>query len=254
MGRKGPAGHMRRYAAPVHWPISPKENFWAVKPLPGPHPERGCLPIAYVVRDILGYASTVREVKQILNAGSIKIDGRPRMDYRYPVGVMDVVEITPLKAYYRILPHPVTKLALHSIPKDEAEFKLCRVENKSTQRKGVTQLNLHDGRSMLLKQKKGTQEKEGEIHTNEVLRITLPKPEVLEVIKPEKGAYAVVLGGKNTGNFGKIIEVQAGFRKKRSLVTLENAQGEKFQTSLNYVFAIGAEKPVISLPARVPAT
>ncbi len=254
MGRKGPAGHIRRYAAPVYWPISPKANFWAIKPLPGPHPIYESLPLAYILRDVLGYASTVREVKHILNEGSIKIDGKPRRDYQYPVGVMDVIEVTPLSAYYRVLPHHITRLQLHSIDKEEATFKLARVENKTTQQSGATQLNLHDGHTILVKKKRSKEAEDSTaIHTNDVLKITLPKGEIEEVIALEKGAYAVTLGGKNSGASGKILEVQRGVRRKRSLVTLETSTGERFQTSLNYVFAVGSSKPIISLPTQVAA-
>ncbi len=253
MGRKGPAGHMRRYAAPVHWPISPKANFWAIKPVPGPHPIHASLPLAYIIRDVLRYAANIREVKQILNAGNIKIDGKPRYEYHYPVGVMDVIEVTPLSAYYRVLPHHVARLQLHSIVKEEAGFKLARVENKTTQPSGASQLNLHDGHTILLKKKSKDAEKSSSIKTNDVLKLTLPEGEIEDAITFEKGAYAVALGGKNIGATGKIRNIKPGLRRNRTLVTLETPKGETFQTSLNYVFLVGSSKPVISLPAQVTA-
>jgi small subunit ribosomal protein S4e len=253
MGRKGPAGHIRRYDAPVHWPISPKADFWAIKPLPGPHPIHASLPLAYIIRDVLGYATNVREVKHILNAGSIKIDGKPRHDYHYPVGVMDVIEITPTATHYRVLPHHITKLQLHTIDKDEATFKLARVENKTTQHSGITQLNLHDGHTILLKKKGKDTEKTSAIKTNDVLKLTIPTGEIEETITFEKGAYAVTLGGKNMGATGKIVNIKPGLRKNRSLITLETSKGETFQTSLNYVFLLGSSKPIITMPTQVTA-
>ncbi len=251
MGRKGPAGHIRRYAAPVHWPISPKAYFWAIKPVPGPHRIRTCLPLAYIIRDVLGYASTVREVKHILNAGSIKINGKPRRQYQYPVGVMDVIEVTPISTYYRVLPHHITRLQLHTIDKEEAAFKLARVENKTTQPSGATQLELHDGNTLLFKKSAKSTEKSAAIKTNDVLRLTLPTLEIEERIAFEKGAYAVTLGGKNIGATGKIQNIKPGIRRNRTLITLETSKGETFQTSLNYVFLVGSSRPIISLPAQL---
>lgn len=253
MGRKGPAGHIRRYAAPVHWPISPKADFWAIKPVPGSHAIYDSLPLAYIIRDVLGYASNIREVKQILNVGSIKIDGKPRLNYHYPVGVMDVMEITPISTYYRILPHHITKLQLHTIDKEEASFKLARVENKTTQRSGTTQLNLHDGHTIILKKKPKSVEKNASIKTNDVLKLTIPQGEIEEIITFEKGAYAVTLGGKNIGATGKIIDIKPGLRRNRTLVTLETSKVETFQTSLNYVFLLGSTKPIITMPSQVLA-
>ncbi|MEM1555084.1 MAG: 30S ribosomal protein S4e, partial [Desulfurococcaceae archaeon] len=42
-----------------------------------------------------------------------------------------------------------------------------------------------------------------------------------------------------------------GMRRYRSVVTLEDKNGNKFQTSLDYVFPIGMDKPLITLPEGV---
>ncbi|MEM4785453.1 MAG: 30S ribosomal protein S4e, partial [Desulfurococcaceae archaeon] len=44
------------------------------------------------------------------------------------------------------------------------------------------------------------------------------------------------------------ISIHKGMRRYRSIVTLEDKYGNRFQTSLDYVFPIGEEKPLIKLP------
>jgi len=50
------------------------------------------------------------------------------------------------------------------------------------------------------------------------------------------------------GQIGKIKEITRGIGRRMSVVTLESPGGELFQTSLEYVFPIGRDKPLISLP------
>ncbi|MEM4825126.1 MAG: 30S ribosomal protein S4e, partial [Desulfurococcaceae archaeon] len=41
---------------------------------------------------------------------------------------------------------------------------------------------------------------------------------------------------------------ESGLKRRQYVVTLEDKYGNKFQTSLQYVFPIGIERPLISLP------
>jgi len=69
LGRKGESGHLKRKPAPKMWPIHRKEAVWTVRPKPGPHSISRSLPLALIVRDILGFAKTVKEAKNIISQG-----------------------------------------------------------------------------------------------------------------------------------------------------------------------------------------
>ena len=56
---------------------------------------------------------------------------------------------------------------------------------------------------------------------------------------------------KNIGRVGRIVDIKRGMGRSRSIVTLERKNGEKVQTSLDYIFVIGDEEPLISLPKEV---
>ena len=150
MGKKGGKRHLKRKPAPKIWPIPRKKFVWAVRPTPGPHPMSRCLPLALILRDILGYAKTRVEAKKIIAQGKVIVDGKVRKEELYPAGLMEVVEIPEVEKIFRILPSK-KGLILHPIPKDEATFKLCRIENKTTVDGGHIQLNLHDGSNILVK-------------------------------------------------------------------------------------------------------
>lgn len=249
MGKKGAKRHLKRKPAPKFWPIHRKEFVWTAKPKPGPHPISGCMPILLIVREMLGFAKTRKEAKTIVSQGKIEVDGKTQREERFPVGLMDVISIPEIGKMYRVLPSE-KGLILHPIEKEEAEFKLCRIENKTSIHGGHVQLNLYDGRNVLIQVKDPKKPGEDVCQTLDTLKIGLPAQEVIGRLKLAKGAPVIIIGGKNVGKHGKIVTVEEkpGQKRRNSLVTVEDANGNRFQTIMNFVFVIGDKKPVISLP------
>jgi len=249
VGKKGGKRHLKRKPAPEFWPIHRKEAIWTVKPNAGPHPISRCIPLTLVLRDALGVAKTRSEVKTIIHEEKIMVDGKVQREELFPTGLMDVVSIPDVKKWYRVLPYE-KGLLFHSISKDEATFKLCRIENKTVLSRGNVQLNLHDGRNVLVKVKDPNKPEEDVFHILDTLKISLPNQEILGHMKLAEGAPALIVGGKNAGRHGKIvaIEQRPGQKRKNSLVTVEDKRGNRFQTTVDYVFMIGDKQPHISLP------
>ncbi len=248
MARMGGKRHLKALAAPAYWPILRKEYKWVVKPSPGPHPLRFSLPLLLVVRNILGYAKTAREARRLISEGHFKIDGRVRRNYKYPVGLMDVIEIVDTGETYRVIPVPVKVLGLIKIPREEASFKPCRIENKHTVKGGHVQLNLHDGRNHVIRVSDPKNPVEDKYKTLGTVKLAIPRQEILDYVPLEKGVLAIISGGRNVGRVGVVTDIRRGMRRKRSIVTLRDKHGNMFQTSLDYVFPIGRDTPMITLP------
>ena len=246
MANKGGQGHLKRLASPWYWPIHRKESTWAPKPTPGGHKSSLCLPLELIVRDDLKLAKTRREVTSILSKGKVKVDGRPRIERNLPVGLMDVVEFLDANAAYRVLPVERKGLSLIKIPKDEAKFKLCKVLRKTTSRGGHTQFGTHDGRNISAEAKEG---EPADYSTNDTLRVSIPTQRVLGQIKFEKGNFALVIAGRNSGKGGKIVDMQRGTATRPAMVTIEDTSGNKFDTVVDYTFVVGTDKPAIKLEA-----
>ena len=249
MGRKGERGHLKRKPAPKMWPIHRKEAVWTVMPKPGPHSISRSLPLALIVRDMLGFAKTAKEAKKIISQGKITVDGKVRRDERFLVGLMDVISILDAKKAYRVLPSG-KGLFLHPIGADEAAFKLCRIENKTVVKGGNMYLDLHDGASSLINVSDSQSLEETVYHTLDVLKLSVPDRELLGYTKLIVGAPAIVIGGKNMGKYGKVTTIEKKSDKKRRnlLVTLKDVNGDQFQTILDFVFILGDTEPSISLP------
>lgn len=231
--------HLKRFKSPVHWPIHPKEYKWSVKPSPGPHAIENSLPLMIIVRDILKIADNAREARKIINSGDVLVDGRPRKNYKFPVGFMDVVSIPRTGDVYRVLPDERGRLVLHPIDKENAGFKLCKIVNKTTIKGGRTQLNLHDGRNYL---------SDEEFRVGDVVKLSIPEQEILERIPFEKDSLGLVTGGRHTGEIGRIKKINITRSSMPNTAVIETGAGKTFLTLKDYVFVIGKDESVISLP------
>lgn len=248
---KGSAHHIRRSVSPIFWPIPRKEHVWSVKPSPGPHPISMSIPISVILRDALKYIETMREARKIIGERKIAVDGRVITDYKFPVGLMDVISILPAGEHYRLLPHPVKVLTLHPISKEEATYKLVRIKRKTMVKGGNIQLTFHDGRNQLIKLKDPFQPVEDVYSTYDTVKLGIPEQEILAHFKLAEGYLAITIGGSNIGFLGKIKSINRMFKKSRALVVLENDKGKEARTILEYVFVIGKDEPAITLPEEV---
>lgn len=243
MARRGQKKHLKRLPAPRHWPIKRKHGKFAPRAIPGPHPKEQCLTLALVLREVLGHAENMHEVKAILSTGQVFVDGRPRKDPRFPVGMMDVIEIRSSGERYRLVPKRRGGLRLVPIDEKEISFKLSRIEAKQVVSGGKIQLSLHDGRTLLLPE--GS--KPSDYNTLDTLMISLPDQSLMESISLESNAFAIVTQGRNVGIDGKVVNVEKRVGPHASTVTLEDSSGTRFQTALEYVFVLGKGTPKISL-------
>jgi small subunit ribosomal protein S4e len=247
MTRKGETKQLKRFSAPKFWSLPRKVSKFATKPSSGPHSAAHCIPLLVILRDILKVSETAWEAKHIIKTGTVKIDGTIQKDHRFPVGLMDVIEIPKINLFYRMLPAPRRGLILHPIESSEAGFKLCRIENKTVIKGGNVQLNLHDGRNILIQVKDPMNPEEDIYSTKDVLKIAIPSQEILEHIKFEENCLSLVIDGRNLGLTGNITKIDRRFGPHASNVTLER-DGKSYMTALDYAFPVGSQQSIISLP------
>ena len=237
MANMGSRKHLKRYKAPKTWPIHPKEDTWTVKPSPGSHSIDDSLSLTLIIRDILGLADNSREAKRIINSGNVLIDGRIVKDYKFPVGFMDIIEIPKTGEIYRVLLDNKGRLQLKQI--EENNSKLCKIVNKSTIKGGKTQLNLHDGKNVIVE--------EDNYGVGDVLVLSIPDNEILDSFPLKEDATILVTGGKHTGEIGSINEIIVNESSNPNTITVENNSNDTFLTLKDYAFVIGTDSPSIDL-------
>ena len=246
MTRHGGQKVLKRLNTPAHLQIKRKHGKFFIKPSPGPHPSRFCLPLLHIVRDLLKIVDTHKETKKLIGLGYIKVDGKVVRNKSYPIGLMDVISIDKLKKYYRILPDSHHGLVLNEISEDESNYKLCRINNKTTVKGGHIQLNLHDGKNIIIKVKDPKNPKEDVYKRMDVIKITIPDQEINKLIKFKENNMAIIMSGKNIGQVGKIVNILKRFGPKASTVSIEH-NGDHTETLYDYTFVIGEESPEIKL-------
>jgi len=229
--------HQKRLSAPKTYKIPRKVSKWVVKPSPGPH-NKEAIPLLVLVRDFLELADTGREARRIISAGEILVDGVVRKDYKFPVGLFDVVTIPKLEKSYRILFDEKGRY----IPKEveDADLKLYKITNKTLVRGGKVQLNLFDGTNIL-----GS----NDYKTKDSILLRIPEKEVVDHLKFEEGALVMITGGTHAGEIGRIKSYKIVRSSAPNLVTVEGEERD-ITTIEDYVFVVGkkdSDKPVIDL-------
>ncbi|MCK5547765.1 MAG: 30S ribosomal protein S4e [Thermoplasmata archaeon] len=228
--------HLKRLVMPRSWALPKKTHTWVVKPSPGAHAIEKSLPLLVILRDILGYCKNKKEGMSIISRREIKVDGKVVTNEKFPVGPMDVVSIPKIKENFRVLLDKNGKLRLVSIKEKDAEWKLARIENKTTIAGSKVQLNMHDGRNILLKKSK--------YRTGDVLKIEVPAQKIIDAYSLEKGNTAFLIGGKHVGELGLIEKYDIVRNPKENIVGFR----EGFSTVKKHVFMVGREKPEVTLP------
>src|SRR3989442_221103 len=130
----------------------------------------------------------------------------------------------------------IGRMGLVPIEEGGARWKLCRVEDKTPGRRGKTQVNLHDGRNVLL-------EKDA-YKTGATLKLHVPEQKVVEHYELGKGAPVLVTGGQHVGEIAHVLEVQRTRNPRANIVTFT----EGFSTDAGKVFVVGKEAPSIKTP------
>jgi len=228
---------IKRLLAPKFWRVEKKASKWVVVPSPGPHKKFESIPLQIVLRDLLKLAETAKEAKTAIKRGDILVDGKIQKDHRFPAGLMDTIAIPKAKKYFRVT-LDANGLKLLEIPEKEAGVKLCRINGKTTVRKGKTQLNLHDGRSILVG-------KSG-YSTGDSIVIELPSQKIVGHVKMEEGSIGLVTSGKNSGRLAKIKKIII-VRGREPNKTICEIEGKAVEAMKDHIFVVGEKKPLVTV-------
>jgi small subunit ribosomal protein S4e len=225
--------HLKRIAAPPSWDIDRAGGKYTIRPKAGAHPLAESLPLGMLIRDELNLASTLSEARKVLSNNNIQVDGKRRTEYRFSVGLFDVISVPKGSAQsaYRMFTDKKGRLILREIAVKESALKICKVTGKTAFSGKKIQLHLHDGKNIITEEK---------VKVGDSVLITLPKFEIKEVLPLAPKAVVFLMGGKHQSEVGTLKEVsgnEATFIK----------EGKEIKTAKKYLFVVGKDKPLLEI-------
>lgn len=224
--------HLKRIAAPKAWNIQRKTNTFIARPYPGGHPLEEGMGLGTFLKEIFGYARNTKEAKQMLRSKDVLVDESRRKNVRLHVGLFDTISFPDIKEQYRIILSKHGKLDVVSIPKEEAAKKPCKITNKSKV-KGKTQLNLFDGRNLLVDK--------DEYKTGDTIILELPSQKITNHHKLAKKALIFLIGGKHKGSTGVVQDIVG------NKIMYKTEEGSIAETLKKYAFVLGEGKPSVKV-------
>ena len=224
--------HLKRLAAPKTWHVKRKGNKFITKQVPGQQSISSGMPLNALFKEVLNYANTTREVKKIINTKDIKIDGKARKDFRFPIGIFDILEFTNTNEYFRIVLNKKGKIGLVKIKKEESSTKPCKIIGK-TMVGGNLQLNLYDGKNIIVDK--------NNFKVGDSVILTLPEQKISKHLKLDKKSTIFLIGGKHIGEIGNVDDII------KNKIIYKDQNNNLVETSKKYAFVIGDDKSLITL-------
>jgi len=203
--------HKTRSELPVNWPLPRKGTKYFVG---SSHSPNEGIPIQIVLRDILKVGDTRKEIRFMLLAKEISVNGKVRINKKFPVKVFDIITVQKLGKSYRL---EITrkKLKLTEVKEKDANKKIVKIIGKILLSKNSFQMNLQDGSNFIVKDK---------FNTGSSAVLNLKENKIEKILELKDGAKVLVVSGKHSGKEGKVTEVFAD--KKEYLIKFDDGEAK----------------------------
>jgi small subunit ribosomal protein S4e len=150
---------------------------------------------------------------------------------------MDTLSIPKIGKHFRVVPS-VKGLHLIEISEKEAKEKLASVINKRVLKGKKVQLNLHDGKNVLVDK--------DSYKTGDSLLLELPSNKILDHMKMESGNFCLIIHGKNSGKLAKIKKIVVSRSREPNKIVGESG-GKEFEVMKAHVIVVGKTKPLVKV-------
>jgi small subunit ribosomal protein S4e len=234
MSKKGQNKKLKALNAPKVRKIHRKENVWTIKTRAGAHNAKESVPLGIILRDYIKIAQNLKEAKNILNNGEVKINGKIKKDTRYGIGLFDIISIKKQNLNYIVALDNLERIKLKET-KEELQEKISKISHKNAMKKEV-QITTNDGRTF--------NNNEGKIGDSIIIK--LPEGKMEKLLKLEENATVYITNGSHCSEKGKIKEIIPSTIKREKMIKIDQ-DGTIFETLAKNIIVIGKEKEEIRL-------
>ena len=218
---------------PASWPVKKKNIKFIAKPNPGSHKIAYVTPVVILLRDILNYAGTAKEVKQIVHNEEILINGNRVNDIKTACGLFDIFEIKKTDEKYMVLLNTVGRLNLIPV-KDNLIF--LKVSGKRILGKEKYQLNFMNGFNIVC-DKKIFQT----VRVNDTIIYDFNKKKISSILNLKEGNFVYIFDGKFQGKFAQIKSFINYNGVSKDIAVLD-IDGNEASTAKQYCYVVGTKK------------
>ena len=233
--------HIKRINAPKRWNILRKDKVFISRPNPGRKLELA-VSLNTALKEMLGKTSTTKESKYMIRSQGVLVNGTRRYDEKFPVGFLDVLSLPTIGEHYRLIVNDNNKLTFTKLTEAESKVKISKISTKMQLPGGKLQVNCTDGRNFLMDHKDAMK-----LATGDTVLYSMPDQKIQESFKLEKGVLAFLYMGRHVGETVKIDD----FKAANIIFTLN---GQSYETKKSYAFAIGKDKPAITVTEHKAAS
>jgi len=214
--------HIVRKTIPNFWPIAKTgTKYMAV----ASHSINDAIPIIIIMRDILKYVKTMKEMKKIIHEKKVLVNGRIATETNYPVTLFDTLAIPSIKKFYRAV-LVGKKMNFVEIKESEISTRICKIINKRVLPGKKIQINFDNGRNIISSEK---------VKTGDFATIDLVNNKIKKIIALEKGAEIMIVKGKHMGKTGSVKEIVK--QGDEVIAKIKTKEGE-ISTNVTNLFAI----------------
>ena len=231
MANKGNRKKQKRISYHGKVRIFRKDNIWTYSTNAGAHPKDMAVSLGLLLRDVLHFAENTREVKYILRNKNVLVNTRKYNDYKYPLGLFDIIEFKDINKTYKLLLDDNGFVKLKELEKKDLKTitRMCRVVGKNILDSKKIQLNLDNGFNVLVNEDK--------YKLKDSVLLDLKTRKILSVHPFKKGAEVFIFKGPHVGKEGVLKEIIKGTVVKNEEVIVD-VNGKDLRTRSDYIFVI----------------
>lgn len=188
--------HVKRIAANKSWPIPRKGTKYLIVPS---HNKKSGIPLLIVMRDVLKFVKTKKELKKALLEGNVLVNTIPVKKENYSLTLFDNISLPLMKKYFKLNYTNTGKINFEEVSEDECSRKTIKVLGKKVLKKNIIQINLSDGRNLISKEK---------INVGDSIIIKFKDNKIEKILPLVEKANVLIIKGKHKGKQGVLSKIE----------------------------------------------